>query len=331
MDSKQSSDLSKARESLMRLTMRFRSVEYRTTTANYSLKLINEIIYDDHTKLVSNFKSFLLLEDETDFLEKFHYGQQNIVKLRKILSFYEASAFVFPSYIKLSHQRYFHKNISRKNAILNRAKPAKKKDYDVILTASKLKEIKDNSSDTAELECSIENLANLIDSVLLAKDRETPLLVNFGKLGNLLNGQTHYTRNKQNNSPVKVKIKMLSSTPVSGLLNVPAKSVLRLKSNAASPFFSTSRFDGPFKIKNDSTKTRNKEKKDKPDELLNSAGESNVKFRTDRKFSTTRLKHTSEDFRWKLAKNTNMNKKGYFPKEVQILSTLLKKKQASKK
>jgi hypothetical protein len=44
--------------------------EYKTTSKSYNKKVINDIIYNEKTQLVANFKEYLIFDDNTEFFKR---------------------------------------------------------------------------------------------------------------------------------------------------------------------------------------------------------------------------------------------------------------------
>jgi hypothetical protein len=44
--------------------------EYKTTSSSYNKKIINDIIYNEKTQIVANFKEYLIYDDNSEFLKR---------------------------------------------------------------------------------------------------------------------------------------------------------------------------------------------------------------------------------------------------------------------
>ena len=67
----------------------------------YNVKVINDIIYNDETHLVSMFKDYLILDDISEFLKRSYREDESRPRLSKIYNFYSQFSKVFPNYIIL--------------------------------------------------------------------------------------------------------------------------------------------------------------------------------------------------------------------------------------
>ena len=80
----------------------------------YNVKIVNDIIYNEPTHIVSTFKDYLIYDDVSEFLKRPYSTSEARTRLPKILEFYEKYSKVFPNYVVLSESKYMFKNIERK-------------------------------------------------------------------------------------------------------------------------------------------------------------------------------------------------------------------------
>ena len=85
----------------------------------YNVKVINDIIYNDETHLVSLFKDYLILDDISEFLKRYYTTVECTPRLDKIYNFYDQFSKVFPNYIILEESKYMFKNIERKQIAID--------------------------------------------------------------------------------------------------------------------------------------------------------------------------------------------------------------------
>ena len=89
-------------------------LKYLTSREYYNTKIINDVIYNENTHIVSVFKDYLIYDDVSEFLKR-HYDQQESKKrLPKVIEFYETYSKVFPNYVNLPENKFMFKNIERK-------------------------------------------------------------------------------------------------------------------------------------------------------------------------------------------------------------------------
>ena len=77
----------------------------------YNVKVIGNIINNESTHVVAQFKDYLIYGDDSEFLQKI-YNMEDIKKyLPKIFDYYECCSVIFPNYVILYESKYIYKNI----------------------------------------------------------------------------------------------------------------------------------------------------------------------------------------------------------------------------
>lgn len=85
-----------------------------------NMKVVNDLIYNEHTQTVSIFKDYLILDDINEFLKRFYDVEHDCkVRLPKLCEFYEKYSQVFPNFIKLPESKYMFANIQRKQRLID--------------------------------------------------------------------------------------------------------------------------------------------------------------------------------------------------------------------
>ena len=85
----------------------------------YNVKIVNDIIYNEATHIVSTFKDYLIYDDVSEFLKRSYTTTEAKARLPKIYEFYEKYSKVFPNYVVLSESQYMFKNIERKQRLID--------------------------------------------------------------------------------------------------------------------------------------------------------------------------------------------------------------------
>lgn len=88
--------------------------KYLTSRDYYNVKVVNDIIYNENTHIVSVFKDYLIYDDVSEFMKRFYDEEESITRLPKVIEFYEKYSKVFPNYVNLPENNYMFKNIERK-------------------------------------------------------------------------------------------------------------------------------------------------------------------------------------------------------------------------
>lgn len=85
-----------------------------------NLKVINDLIYNEQTHVVSIFKDYLILDDINEFLKRFYNGEtESQVRLPKLCEFYSKYSQVFPNFVALPESKYMFRNIQRKQRLID--------------------------------------------------------------------------------------------------------------------------------------------------------------------------------------------------------------------
>lgn len=88
--------------------------------------MVNDLIYNEPTHLVSLFKDYLILDDINEFMKRVYSHPDEVsVRLPKLCDFYERYSQVFPNYIALPESKYMFKNIQKKQKVIDDACQAK--------------------------------------------------------------------------------------------------------------------------------------------------------------------------------------------------------------
>ena len=93
--------------------------KYNVNEDMYNKKIINDIIYDENKHIVSEFKNYLLWDENSDFLKRFYYLHESINRLPKINYYYEKYTLFPPVYFCLDDLvKIMVKNVKRKKKYL---------------------------------------------------------------------------------------------------------------------------------------------------------------------------------------------------------------------
>ena len=93
--------------------------KYISMPISYNLNIIDNIIYNDKTHIVSLFKDYLILDDKGEFLKRYYTYYESNLKLIKFFEFYELNSKIFPNYTSIKEGKYFYRNIQQKQRMIN--------------------------------------------------------------------------------------------------------------------------------------------------------------------------------------------------------------------
>ena len=93
--------------------------QYYQNKDYYYKMVINDIINNFGTHLVAEFKDYLIIGDESEFLQK----QYNLDECKKYLpilfNYYKSCSIIFPNYVVLHESKYIFKNIRKKQKLID--------------------------------------------------------------------------------------------------------------------------------------------------------------------------------------------------------------------
>ncbi len=95
------------------------SKKYSTNRDYYNVKIVNDLIYNENTHVVSIFKDYLILDDINEFLKRPYNVSETKARLPKLCNFYDKYSQVFPNYVVLPESKYMFKNIQRKQKLID--------------------------------------------------------------------------------------------------------------------------------------------------------------------------------------------------------------------
>ena len=92
---------------------------YNKPLSYHDVKIINDILYNEKTHYVEQFKEYLIYEDYNEFLKCFYKSHEIKIKLPKILIFYEKYSKIYANYTVIPESKYMYKNIKRKQKMID--------------------------------------------------------------------------------------------------------------------------------------------------------------------------------------------------------------------
>ena len=85
----------------------------------YNIKVINDIINNLDTHLVAEFKDYLIMGDESEFLQKLFNRNECKKYLPTLFDYYKSCSIIFPNYVILHESKYIFKNIRKKQKVID--------------------------------------------------------------------------------------------------------------------------------------------------------------------------------------------------------------------
>ena len=115
---------------------------YKNTKNDYNIRMIEDILNNESTHLVAEFKDYLIMGDFTEFLQKSYNIEECKKYLPKIYEYYNSCSVIFPNYVKLHESKYIYKNIRKKQKVIDNQQEQEEKQEKI-----KKGEIKYNEND----------------------------------------------------------------------------------------------------------------------------------------------------------------------------------------
>ena len=85
----------------------------------YNIKVIDEIIHNESSHVVAEFKDYLIKGDNSEFLMQYYKKRESFNLLPKIFECYISCSVIFPNYVILPESKYIYKNIKKKQRVID--------------------------------------------------------------------------------------------------------------------------------------------------------------------------------------------------------------------
>ena len=93
--------------------------KYSSGDFSFNKISINNLVFNENCLVVARFKDFLIYDDSTEFFRRFYKSKDIMLRLNKILSFYEKYSKIFPNYLVLKENKYLYRNIRKKQKMID--------------------------------------------------------------------------------------------------------------------------------------------------------------------------------------------------------------------
>ena len=92
---------------------------YKNSKNDYNVRMIDDILNNESSHLVAEFKDYLIMGDITEFLQKSYNLKECKKYLPKIYEYYNSCSVIFPNYVCLHESKYIYKNIRKKQKVID--------------------------------------------------------------------------------------------------------------------------------------------------------------------------------------------------------------------
>lgn len=91
--------------------------KYNAGQNTWNIRVIDDIIYNEKSHVVSVFKDFLILDDNSEFLKRFYFSYESFPRLPKIIEYYIQSTITAPNFAVMNGSKIIIKGIKKKQKI----------------------------------------------------------------------------------------------------------------------------------------------------------------------------------------------------------------------
>ena len=136
--------------------------KYNIMPKRYNSTIIDNIIFNEKSHIVSRFKDLLISYDFNDFLKRFYTKNESAVRLPKYFEYYNLYSKIFPNYTSIPEGKYFYINIQKKQRMI---------DLQENMENEKSKEKKQKKNNKKEIILNVFN-TSVINSILNRTNKE---------------------------------------------------------------------------------------------------------------------------------------------------------------
>ena len=94
-------------------------IKFYKDDSYYNVIKIDEIINNEKSHLVAEFKDFLVMGDTGEFILKYYIRSETNKIYKQILDYYNENLFIFPNYVSLPESKYIYNSIQKKQKIID--------------------------------------------------------------------------------------------------------------------------------------------------------------------------------------------------------------------
>ena len=93
--------------------------KYSKMPLNYNIDIIDNIIYNEKSHIVAEFKDRLIIDDTGEFLKRYYKKKESDVRLPKFYEYYDLYSKIFPNYTTFYEGKYLYQNIQKKQKMID--------------------------------------------------------------------------------------------------------------------------------------------------------------------------------------------------------------------
>ena len=104
---------------LIRTIFKKFNLKYNIMPKRYNKIIMDNIIFNEKSHVVSIFKDFLIIYDNNDFLKRYYTKSEIDIRLPRYFEYYESYSKIFPNYTSIPEGKYFYINIQKKQRMID--------------------------------------------------------------------------------------------------------------------------------------------------------------------------------------------------------------------
>ena len=106
-------------KSLIKKIYKLFNIKYSKMPHDYNINIIDNIIYNEKSHIVAEFKDRLIIDDTGEFLKRYYKKKESDVRLPKFYEYYDLYSKIFPNYTTFFEGKYLYQNIQRKQKMID--------------------------------------------------------------------------------------------------------------------------------------------------------------------------------------------------------------------
>ena len=122
--------------------------KYSKLPLTYDSNIIDNIIYNEKSHIVAEFKDRLIVDDTGEFLKRYYRLDESEIRLPKFYEYYELYSKIFPNYTAFNEGKYLYQNIQRKQRMIDlqeKMELEERKNKEKIYESSSYSDTKENN------------------------------------------------------------------------------------------------------------------------------------------------------------------------------------------
>ena len=92
--------------------------EHNSKPNTWNCRVIDDIIYNEKSHLVSVFKDYLIYDDNSEFMKRYYYLRESVPRLPKIIDYYTKNTRTYPNYSLMDGSKLIIKCLKKQDKLL---------------------------------------------------------------------------------------------------------------------------------------------------------------------------------------------------------------------